>query len=81
MSYPYFDTLARETYPIDFVETTQIDGTEVFHFSHTIDPMDTGGKLTLPASVWGLSGDPDAQVLMHRFYTAKRGVTNPGITS
>ncbi len=71
-SYPYFDTLARETYPIDFVETTQIDGTEVFHFSHTIDPMDTGGKLTLPASVWGLSGDPDAQVLMHRFYTAKR---------
>ena len=71
-AYPYFDTLARETYPIEFVESTEIDGTEVYHFSHKIEPMDTGGKLTLPAANWGLAGDPEEQVLMHRFYTAQR---------
>ncbi|WP_188829268.1 DUF3068 domain-containing protein [Nocardia camponoti] len=78
-SYPYFDLNARKTYPIDYVDESEINGVPVYHFRQTIPvtnindvvPSPTN-KLTLPAAKWGLEGD--APVTMTRFYTNTRDV-------
>ena len=69
-SYPYFDADVRKSAAIDFVEETTLDGIRVYRFNQDIPPTDTGGKLTLPTSAWGISGD--GQALLHRFYMASR---------
>lgn len=69
-SYPYFDTTARRSQAIDFAGETTLNGLDVYQFVQDIAPLDTGGKLTLPASYWGIDGDEE--ILMHRFYTAQR---------
>ncbi|OZD18291.1 DUF3068 domain-containing protein [Rhodococcus sp. 06-156-3C] len=69
-SYPYFDTTARRSQAIDFAGETTIHDLDVYRFEQDIAPLDTGGKLTLPASYWGIEGDEE--ILMHRFYTARR---------
>jgi hypothetical protein len=71
-SYPYFDADVRKSSNINFVEETTVDGVLLYRFNQDIPPTDTGGKLTLPAAAWGIPGD--GQVLMHRFYTARRDV-------
>ncbi|MGW5435779.1 DUF3068 domain-containing protein [Nocardia asteroides] len=78
-SYPYFDVNARATFPIDFVEETQIDGMPVYYFKQSIpvtnlnDVAPTAtSKLSLPAAKWGLEGD--GEVTMYRFYTNVREV-------
>ncbi|MEV0058412.1 DUF3068 domain-containing protein [Nocardia sp. NPDC050718] len=78
-SYPYFDLNARATFPIDFVEETEINGMPVYLFRqsipvtslHDVAPTATS-KLTLPAAKWGLEGD--GEVTMLRFYTNVREV-------
>lgn len=76
-SYPYFDTNARSTRPIDFVEESEINGVPVYHFRQTIPVTNMNdvvpaatNKLTLPAAKWGLEGDEP--VTMTRFYTNTR---------
>lgn len=69
-SYPYFDTTARRSQEIKFGGETTINGLDVYRFVQDIAPLDTGGKLSLPASYWGIDGDEE--ILMHRFYKARR---------
>ena len=69
-SYPYFDTSARRSKLIDYSADESIDGLSVYHFHQVVDPVDTGGKLTLPGTYWGI--DTPDQVTMHRFYTGER---------
>lgn len=69
-SYPYFDTTARCSQAIDFDGATTLNGLDVYRFVQHIAPLDTGGKLSLPASYWGMDGDEE--ILMHRFYSARR---------
>ncbi|MFC4123875.1 DUF3068 domain-containing protein [Nocardia rhizosphaerae] len=76
-SYPYFDSNARATRPIDFVEETEINGVPVYHFRQTIPVTNMNdvvpaatNKLTLPAAKWGLEGEEP--VTMTRFYTNTR---------
>lgn len=79
-SYPYFDIVARETFPLDFVEETEINGLPVYHFRQQIAPVNladavpnvAANSLELPASAWGLEGaDP---IRMDRFYSNVREV-------
>lgn len=69
-SYPYFDTTARRSHQIDFMGETTFADLDVYRFRQEIAPLDTGGRLSLPASYWGMDGDEE--VVMHRFYTARR---------
>ncbi|OZF42735.1 DUF3068 domain-containing protein [Rhodococcus sp. 14-2470-1a] len=69
-SYPYFDTTARRSQDIEFAGETTLSGLDVYRFVQDIAPLDTGGKLSLPASYWGIDGDEE--ILMHRFYQARR---------
>lgn len=78
-SYPYFDLNARETYPIDYIDETEINGVKVYHFRHEIEPVDLSAvdpsvptyKLSLPASTWGVEGG-ETPVTMTRWYTNVR---------
>lgn len=72
-SYPFFDIYARQTYDLEFVEETEIDGVRVLHFRNTIEPVnlaravgDPGYSLALPGTAWGL--DTDEPVIMFRWY-------------
>jgi hypothetical protein len=69
-SYPYFDTTARRSQAINFAGEAMFHDLDVYRFTQEIAPLDTGGKLHLPASYWGIDGTED--ILMHRFYTARR---------
>ncbi|MFF0818068.1 DUF3068 domain-containing protein [Rhodococcus sp. NPDC003318] len=76
-SYPYFDLNMRESFPLDFVEETEIDGVPAYHFSQTVGPSDTidalgapGTELTLPGTTWGM--DTSNLVTMHRIYSTVR---------
>ncbi|OZC42657.1 hypothetical protein CH289_27050 [Rhodococcus sp. RS1C4] len=69
-SYPYFDTTARRSQEIEFAGETTLNGLDVYRFVQDIAPLDTGGKLSLPASYWGIDGDEE--ILMHRYYKARR---------
>lgn len=79
-SYPFFDLVARESFPLDFVEETEINGLPVYHFRQEIGPIDlaqavpsvTANSLELPAAAWGLEGD--APVRMDRYYSNVREV-------
>ncbi|MGV9862599.1 DUF3068 domain-containing protein [Rhodococcus koreensis] len=76
-SYPYFDLNMRESFPLHFVDETEIDGVPVYHFSQTVGPSDTinalgapGTELTLPGTTWGM--DTPEPVTMHRIYSTVR---------
>lgn len=84
-SYPYFDLTARQTFDIDFVEETTINGLDVFHFRHEIEPVDlyratrdASNRLGLPRSAWGLAEEgsegADEVVFMNRYYTNIRDI-------
>ncbi|WP_328715207.1 DUF3068 domain-containing protein [Nocardia salmonicida] len=78
-SYPYFDTIARRSAPLEYVDESKIDGVAVLRFRQQIDPIDlataapnvTGSVLTLPRSKWGLSTDQQPLTL-HRWYSTFR---------
>lgn len=78
-TYQFFDLNARQAFDINFVEETEVNGTPVYHFQHTIPVTDLSkvvnsptNKLSLPAEKWGLPGtDP---VTMTRYYTNVRDV-------
>lgn len=80
-TYPYFDSNARETIDIEFVEETEINGLKVYHFSQNIGPVDlskavpesTTNKLALPADTWGVPGG-STPITMTRWYTNVRDV-------
>lgn len=69
-AYPYFDTTARRSQAIQFAGEATFHDLDVYRFTQDIAPLDTGGKLSLPASYWGIDGTEE--ILMHRFYTARR---------
>jgi len=76
-TYPYFDLNARKTFDINYVDETEINSVQVYHFQQSIpvtnmwDVVNTPtNKLSLPATKWGLEGD--APVTMTRFYTNTR---------
>ncbi|ONM45956.1 DUF3068 domain-containing protein [Nocardia donostiensis] len=78
--YPYFDRTARATYPIEFVEETEIQGTPVYHFRQEVPVTNLWEvvqapthRLTLPAAKWGVEGG-DEDVTMTRWYTNVRDV-------
>ncbi|MBD8506982.1 DUF3068 domain-containing protein [Hoyosella sp. G463] len=84
-SYPYFDLTARQTFDIDFVEETTINGLDVYHFRHEIEPVDlfrttrdTSNRVGLPRAAWGLAeeGSDDAGdvVFMNRYYSNIRDI-------
>jgi Porin PorA len=77
-TYPYFDINARDSFDIDFVEETEINGQKVYHFHQKIDPVDLSkvvasptNKLTLPAAKWGVVGG-STPVTMTRWYSNER---------
>ncbi|MGW0025275.1 DUF3068 domain-containing protein [Rhodococcus sp. NPDC003383] len=86
-NYPYFDLNARENYEIEYKGEEEISGVKVYHFQHTIDPVDLSKadpsnpsyKLSLPASTWGVEGG-DAPVTMVRWYTNVRDLWVDPIT-
>ncbi|MGV9747614.1 DUF3068 domain-containing protein [Rhodococcus zopfii] len=77
-SYPYYDLNARENYEVEYQGEEEISGVDVYHFRHTVDPVDLSKadptnpsyKLSLPASTWGVEGD--GPVTMVRWYTNVR---------
>lgn len=79
-SYPYFDINVRESFDINFVEETEINGTKVYHFNQKIPAIDLSkvvnsptNKLSLPADKWGVAGG-QAPVTMTRWYTNERDI-------
>ncbi|NLG56070.1 MAG: DUF3068 domain-containing protein [Rhodococcus sp.] len=80
-SYPYFDLNARETFDINFVEETEVNGLKVYRFSQEIGPVDLSravpesptNKLALPADTWGVPGG-DIEITMTRYYTNVRDI-------
>ncbi|AOW91709.1 hypothetical protein BFN03_00765 [Rhodococcus sp. WMMA185] len=79
-SYPYFDLNSRTTQDMNFVEETEINGLNVYHYSQTIDPVDLSmvdndptNKLELPAETWGVPGG-DLPITMTRWYANVRDV-------
>ncbi|MBD0323367.1 MAG: DUF3068 domain-containing protein [Aldersonia sp.] len=77
-TYPYFDINARQTFDMNFVEETEINGTKVYHFNHKIEPVDLSkvvnsptNRLSLPAAKWGVEGG-NAPVTMTRWYANER---------
>lgn len=76
-AYPYFDLNLRESFPIEYVDETEVADLRVYHFQQTVGPADTidapgapGTSLTLPASTWGM--DVQGEVTMHRIYSSVR---------
>lgn len=55
-SYPFWDAELRKAVPIQYLETTQVEGVEVYKFAHSIPPTKVG-TLDVPLSVLGLEGD------------------------
>ncbi len=79
-TYPFFDTVARQSFDMTFVEETQIDGLTVYHYTQTIPAQDLSqvvpspaNKLSLPASTWGVEGGAQP-ITMTRFYENTRDV-------
>lgn len=62
-TYPYFDSTARITAPLDYVDDHRaVDGVQLYHFQQKIGPLDMTSTqpdrfLTMPAGAWGLPGD------------------------
>lgn len=76
-NYPYFDATARKSVDIQYVEQTEINSLQVYHFRQQLPVTDlsTVGKspsnrLTLPAQKWGVEGD--GSITMNRYYTVVR---------
>jgi hypothetical protein len=55
-TYPFWDSSLRETVDIDFVDTDEVDGLDVYRFEHVIEPT-VVGTIDLPAAVLGEEGD------------------------
>lgn len=55
-SYPFWDAELRKATPIQYLETTQVEGIEVYKFAQTI-PATQVGEMDVPLSVLGLEGD------------------------
>lgn len=79
-SYPYFDLTARQSFDINFVEETEINGTKVYHYNQKIGPIDLStvtndpaSKLALPADTWGVPGG-QLPITMTRWYQNERDV-------
>ncbi len=79
-SYPYFDINVRQSFDINFVEETEINGTKVYHFNQKIPAIDLSkvvnsptNKLSLPADKWGVAGG-QAPVTMTRWYSNERDI-------
>ncbi|MBY6680363.1 DUF3068 domain-containing protein [Rhodococcus sp. BP-316] len=79
-TYPFFDTVARESYDMTFVEETQIEGVTVYHYTQTIPAVDLSAvvpspanKLALPASTWGVDGGA-TPITMTRYYENTRDI-------
>ncbi|MGB3674144.1 MAG: DUF3068 domain-containing protein [Candidatus Nanopelagicales bacterium] len=78
-SYPYFDTVARVTRPIDYLDDSRVEGgMQLYHFRQTLDPINLrltqpDAKLTLAASAWGIPGG-DEQVTFDLYYENTRDV-------
>lgn len=78
-TYPYFDTHARKSFPMEFMEETEINDLKVYHFRQQVPVTDlakistaAANRLTLPASKWGVEGEGD--ITMDRYYTNTRDV-------
>jgi hypothetical protein len=79
-TYPFFDTVARESFDMNFVEETEIEGLPVYHYTQVIPPVDLSqvvnsptNKLALPASTWGVDGGA-LPITMTRFYENTRDI-------
>lgn len=59
-TYDFWDGTLRKAVPIKYVETTQIEGMEVYKFSHTIAPTEYD-TIDLPLSLLGGEGDTTVQ--------------------
>ncbi|NMN99298.1 DUF3068 domain-containing protein [Antrihabitans stalactiti] len=76
-SYPYFDTIARVTRPIDYTDDDRVEGgMQLYHFHQKLDPINLrigqpDAKLTLAASNWGIPGG-DQQVTFDLWYENER---------
>ena len=78
-TYPYFDTVARVTRPIDYVDDDRVEGgMRLYHFHQRLDPINLQltqpeAKLTLTASAWGIPGG-DELVTFDLYYENTRDV-------
>ncbi|GAB2719404.1 PorA family protein [Nocardia thraciensis] len=79
-TYPYFDTNARKSFDMNFVEETEINDLKVYHFQQQVPATNLAkaynsptNKLALPASKWGVEGG-DATITMDRYYSDVRDV-------
>ena len=79
-SYPFFDLTARQSFDINFVEETEINGTKVYHYNQKVGPVDLSkvtndpaNKLALPADTWGVPGG-QLPITMTRWYQVERDV-------
>ena len=70
-TYPYFDTIARMTTPLDYVDDDRvIDGLRLYHFRQSIGPLNLAETqddefLTVPAAALGLPGDEQIRMDLH----------------
>lgn len=55
-SYPFWDGELKRALPIEYLETTQVEGLKVYKFAQSI-PATKVGTLEVPLSVLGLAGD------------------------
>ncbi len=55
-SYPFWDSDLGKAVTIDYLSSTQVEGVDVYKFSHTI-PITKVGTMDVPLSVLGLEGD------------------------
>lgn len=75
-TYPYFDTIARITTPLDYVDEDRvIDGMRLYHFRQSIGPLNLAKTqddafITVPASALGLPGDE--QIRLDLYYKVER---------
>lgn len=84
--YEVFDSTSLATFPAQFVEETEIDGLDVYHFRSIVENYDLSStttsainSVTLPASKWGLTAadgvpDPDTSITMKRYYSNTREI-------
>ncbi|MGB3770106.1 MAG: DUF3068 domain-containing protein [Rhodococcus sp. (in: high G+C Gram-positive bacteria)] len=79
-TYPFFDIVARQSYDMTFVEETEIEGVNTYHFTQTMPAVDLStvidspaNKLALPATTWGVPGG-DAVITMTRYYENTRDI-------
>jgi hypothetical protein len=80
ISYPFFDTTVRQSFPATFAGGGEVNDLAVDHFTQTIPPVDEStvvsaptNKLELPASKWGVPGGSEP-VTMTRWYTNRRDI-------